>query len=87
MTTPFEKACEIVGASKLAQIMGVSPQAISDWRNGKRSIPIERCAQVEEATHIAVTCEQLRPDKAAFWEYMRRPESNPAASFTDLGST
>lgn len=80
MTTPFEKACEIVGASKLAQILNVSPQAISDWRIGKRPIPIERCAQIEEATGIKVTCEELRPDKHDFWAYMRIPESNPDPS-------
>jgi DNA-binding transcriptional regulator YdaS (Cro superfamily) len=77
MTTPFEKACEIVGASKLAQILNVSPQAVSDWRKQKRAIPIERCAQIEMATQVAVTCEQLRPDKSDFWAYMRLPGSNP----------
>lgn len=55
MTTPFEKACEILGASKLTQILDVSPQAVSDWRKSKRVIPLERCAQIEKATGVAVT--------------------------------
>lgn len=78
MTTPFEKACEILGASKLAQILDVSPQAVSDWRKSKRAIPLERCAQIEKATGVAVTCEELRPDKRDFWAYMRTPGANPA---------
>jgi DNA-binding transcriptional regulator YdaS (Cro superfamily) len=80
MTTPFEKACDLVGAAKLARLLSVSPQAISEWRKGKRLIPIERCAQIEEATDVAITCEELRPDKADFWEYMRLPGSNPRRS-------
>ena len=76
MTTPFEKACEILGASKLAQILNVSPQAVSDWRKAKRAIPLERCAQIEKATGEAVTCEELRPDKREFWEYMRLSKAN-----------
>lgn len=77
MNIPFQKACEIVGATKLAQILGVTPQSISQWGAGKRPIPLDRCAQIEEATTMAVTCEELRPDKHEFWEYMRLPASNP----------
>ncbi|MBY0241882.1 MAG: helix-turn-helix domain-containing protein [Burkholderiaceae bacterium] len=80
MNTPFQKACDIVGAAKLAQILGVSPQAISEWRKAKRPIPLERCAQIEEATKVAVTCEELRPDKQEFWAYLRLPGSNPKPS-------
>lgn len=83
MTTPFEKACEILGASKLAHILGVSPQAVSDWRKAKRAIPLERCAQIEKATGVAVTCEELRPDKREFWAYMRLPGSNPVSRDID----
>jgi DNA-binding transcriptional regulator YdaS (Cro superfamily) len=77
MNTPFQKACELVGAAKLAQILGVTPQSISQWRTKDRPIPLDRCAQIEKATDVAVTCEELRPDKHEFWEYMRRPNSNP----------
>jgi DNA-binding transcriptional regulator YdaS (Cro superfamily) len=77
MNTPFSKACEIVGAKQLAEILGVTPQAISDWKNGKRQIPIDRCAQIEAATNVKVCCQELRPDKGDFWEYMRKPGSNP----------
>jgi DNA-binding transcriptional regulator YdaS (Cro superfamily) len=77
MNTPFQKACDLVGAAKLAALLGVTPQAISDWKNGKRQIPIERCAQIESATNVEVSCEDLRPDKHDFWEYMRTPKANP----------
>lgn len=77
MNTPFAKACELVGAHRLAEILGVTPQAISDWKNGKRPIPIVRCAQIEAATNVEVCCEELRPDEREFWSYMRKPKSNP----------
>jgi DNA-binding transcriptional regulator YdaS (Cro superfamily) len=82
MNTPFQKACDIVGAANLARILDVSPQAISEWRKGKRLIPLERCAQIEKATDVAVTCQDLRPDKSGFWEYLRQPGSNPPPSDT-----
>ena len=77
MNTPFQRACDLVGAAKLAELLDVSPQAVSDWRKAKRPVPLDRCAQIEAATGVAVTCEELRPDKHAFWEYMRQPGSNP----------
>jgi DNA-binding transcriptional regulator YdaS (Cro superfamily) len=77
MNTSLQKACDLVGAVKLAALIGVTPQAISDWKNGKRPIPLDRCAQIESATNIAVCCEELRPDKRDFWAYMRKPGANP----------
>jgi DNA-binding transcriptional regulator YdaS (Cro superfamily) len=82
MNIPFHRACEIVGTAKLAMLLEVSPQAISEWRKGKRPIPLERCAQIEKATAVAVTCEELRPDKADFWAYLRLPGSNPKPAKT-----
>lgn len=71
MNTPIEKACDKIGAANLARIIGVSPQAINEWKNGGRPIPLDRCVQIEQATNRAVTCEQLRPDKAEYWAYLR----------------
>ena len=61
--TPLEKACEIVGGqSKLAGILGVTPQAITAWLSYSRPIPILRCSQIEQATDGKVTRKDLRPD-------------------------
>jgi DNA-binding transcriptional regulator YdaS (Cro superfamily) len=35
---------------------------ISQWRNGIRPIPAERCPAIERATGGVVRCEDLRPD-------------------------
>jgi DNA-binding transcriptional regulator YdaS (Cro superfamily) len=34
-------------------------------------VPAERCPQIERATDGAVTCEELRPDLAEHWAYLR----------------
>ncbi|MCP1679434.1 transcriptional regulator [Kerstersia gyiorum] len=59
----IELAISVLGsASSLARILGVTPQAVCFWRDGKRSIPIEHCAAIERATNGAVTRKDLRPD-------------------------
>lgn len=77
MNSSLKKACDLIGATNLARAIGVSPQAINEWAKGGKKIPIERCAQIEKQTAQAVCCEDLRPDKKDFWEYMRSPSSNP----------
>lgn len=58
--SPLEKAADAVGgASQLAAILGVTPQAVSNWKSG--GVPIERCWEVEAATGGAVTRRDLRP--------------------------
>jgi DNA-binding transcriptional regulator YdaS (Cro superfamily) len=61
-----------IGAqAALAKILKVPPVLISQWANGKRFVPMERCVQIEQATCGAVTCEELRPDKADDFDYLR----------------
>ena len=58
----IQRAIEIVGsATKLAMILGVTPQAVAFWRDGKRRLPIEACPAIEHATRGAVTRRDLRP--------------------------
>lgn len=64
-------------ASRLAKQIGVTPVLISQWVTGSRPIPTERCTQIERATSGAVRCEELRPDLAEHWAYLR---STPAVS-------
>jgi DNA-binding transcriptional regulator YdaS (Cro superfamily) len=49
-------------AASLSAKIGVTPVLVSQWRNGVRQIPIERCVAIERATEGAVTRQDLRPD-------------------------
>ncbi len=46
----------------LARILGVAPSLVSQWRNGVRPIPFERCAEIEAATNGLVSRIDLCPD-------------------------
>lgn len=67
----------------LAKAMGIAPALVSQWKNGVRGVPAERCPDIERATGGAVACEDLRPDLAEQWAYLRgtpaRSEAQPAA--------
>lgn len=64
--TPIERAGDVVGSlSKLASILGVSVQVVSNWR--ERGVPIERCVAIENATGGAITRRDLRPDWRDIW--------------------
>lgn len=56
-------------ASALGRAIGVTPVLISQWANGHRPVPAERCPEIEKATSGEVTCEELRPD--VDWAYLR----------------
>lgn len=59
---PIERACIAAGSqSRLAELVGVTPQAVSKWlRTG--SVPAERVLAVEAASAGAVSRYDLRPD-------------------------
>ncbi len=44
----------------LARRLVVSPQALSQWVQGTRTVPAARCPDIERET--GVRCEELRPD-------------------------
>ena len=59
----IHRAIDIIGGpSKTATLLGVSPQAVCFWRDGKRKFPAELCALIERATGGDVTRRDLRPD-------------------------
>jgi DNA-binding transcriptional regulator YdaS (Cro superfamily) len=63
----IQRAIESVGGLKaLADVCGVTPQAVFKWRKG---VPAERCPAIERATNGQVRCEDLRPD--VDWAYLR----------------
>lgn len=49
----------------LASKLGITPVLISQWANGLRPVPPERCVEIEKATERKVTRKDLRPDD---WE-------------------
>lgn len=61
METP-EQACDrarrLVGLSKLARLLNVTPSAVHQWKR----VPAERVIDVERATESKVTRYDLRPD-------------------------
>lgn len=54
--------------AKLARAIGRSQQVINNWIR-RKSIPAERCIDIDRATNGAVRCEDLRPD--VDWAYLR----------------
>lgn len=50
------------GPSRVASLLGVTPQAVCFWRDGARKFPADHCPTIERATKHAVRCEDLRPD-------------------------
>jgi len=59
--SPIEKAVELSGgATRLASLLGVSLQRLSNW--GERGVPSGYCHAIELATGGRVTVEELRPD-------------------------
>ena len=55
----------------LAKALGVQPPSVSDWITGKKQVPLEQCVPIERFTGKEVTCEEMRPDKAADFAYLR----------------
>ena len=46
------------GAANVARLLGISTQAISQWRE----IPIDRAIQIEEKSGGVIHCFEMRPD-------------------------
>ena len=58
----LETASKILGGNApLARALGVSPQAVGQWLRDQRTVPPERCVQIETLTEGKVTRRDLRP--------------------------
>lgn len=73
MSNPhIDQAAAICGGkAKLARAIGVTPAMVHQMISGLRPVSAERCIDIERATEGAVTCEDLRPDLADRWAYLR----------------
>lgn len=75
--TPLEEAIAHVGSQQaLADLLGLRPPSVSEWRKRGRP-PAERCIAIEEATGGLVTRYALRPD--VFGSGPPRPVTDPDA--------
>lgn len=70
----------------LARHLGVAPSFVQKLllpKNfGGKDVPFERCRQIEQFTEGAVTCEELRPDLIADFEFMRKRAAPEMAGLT-----
>ena len=74
-TNQIDRAIAIAGGlTALSEIIGQSPQVVSNWRS--RKVPAERCPAIERATKGAVRCEELRPD--VDWAFIRGTKKKAA---------
>ncbi|MGD9756403.1 MAG: transcriptional regulator [Comamonas sp.] len=69
-------------SSLLGRKIGVSPVLISQWVNGDRPVPIERCVAIERATDGAVTRRDLRPND---WQDIWPELAVPSAQLHEVG--
>lgn len=76
--SPILRAVLIAGSQKnLAKMVGVSAQAVFAWI-ARGAVPAEHCPMIEKATKGQVTCEELRPDLAEQWSYLRGTDKQAA---------
>ncbi len=70
-------------ASLLGREIGVSPVLISQWANGDRPVPVERCVAIERATKGVVTRRDLRPND---WHLIWPELAQPSTSTKEVGN-
>jgi DNA-binding transcriptional regulator YdaS (Cro superfamily) len=64
-------------ALSLCKALGVANSDMSNWSQGKKQVPAERCPAIEKATGGLVRCEDLRPDVE--WGVLRGTEQRAVA--------
>lgn len=71
----LDKAVARAGTMQiLADQLGVTKGAVSQWKLDGRRIPAEHCPAIERLTNGDVRCEELRPD--VDWEYLRASQGD-----------
>lgn len=64
----------------LAEKLGVTKGAVSQWKLDGRRVPAEHCPVIERLTGSEVRCEALRPDFD--WKFIRAKPYRPRKSAT-----
>lgn len=87
--TPLSRAVFLLGGivSMAATLNLKSYQVVQQWLRSR--VPTERCPDIERATDGAVTCEELRPDLAEQWAYLRnsKPLNEASPAHIPCGAT
>jgi DNA-binding transcriptional regulator YdaS (Cro superfamily) len=75
---PYAEAIENAGGpSKVAALLGTSPQAVCFWRDGKRRFPVEHCAVLSKAGRVPRW--RMRPaDWFSIWPELIGADGAPA---------
>lgn len=83
---PIQDAIDLAGSiTNFSKMLGVTPQAVCFWRDGKRQIPADKCPLIEKVTGGVISCERLRPDVA--WSVIRnQPELATPSQTTEQGA-
>ena len=66
----FTRFSGAVSQTEFARRLGVSSVVVSQWKTGKRPVPVGRCPSIEALTDGLVLCEELRPD--IDWAVLRK---------------
>lgn len=71
---------ESISSADLARATGVSPALVYQWRTGRRPVPVEHCAVIEQETGGLVSRRDLRPvDWWRIWpELVQRAGKEPS---------
>lgn len=72
---PIRKAYALLGITQaeFARRLGVTKACVWQWEN-ERPVPSEHCPTIEKMTRGEVRCEELRPDLADGWSYLRNAD-------------
>lgn len=71
----YLKSDGAISSAELARRVGVSPSLVYQWRTGRRPVPVEYCALIENATSGAVTRRDLRAnDWGRIWPELEMRE-------------
>lgn len=82
---PVNRAASVLGSkAALARALRVTKAAVSQWMDVGRSVPAERCPDIERLTNGAVRCEDLRPDIP--WGVLRTSTTPPDPSAAPLAA-
>ena len=75
-TKALDKAISIIGSMQaVADALGITKGAVSQWKDSARKVPAEHCPVIERLTKGVVRCEELRPD--VDWAYLRNTPATP----------
>jgi DNA-binding transcriptional regulator YdaS (Cro superfamily) len=65
------------GTARTASLLNISRPTVSQWLSGVRPVPFHRCIDLERLTQGRIRSEQLRPDLADRFAFLRQQGAPP----------